>query len=243
MLRAMRSFLGENDMMAYLTMMAVRLIELHRVLKPTGSLYLHCDPTASRYLKILLDAIFGEKNFWNEIVWQQTAAKGDAKAKLAWNHDVILCSGKTERPFFVPIYAEKDEEYSSRFKLDDKDGRGKYRLAPLDVPSRTIVSVKAGDNVGVAMLRDLRGVIERERAEIGIFLTLTPPTRPMVAEAAAAGQYHEDGFDPVPRIQIVSIEDALTLRDRAVRLPARRDDTFRKAAREEDRSAQGKLDN
>src|ERR1700730_2417358 len=59
MLRAMRSFLKENDMMAYLSMMAVRLLELHRVLKPTGSLYLHCDPTASHYLKILLDSIFG----------------------------------------------------------------------------------------------------------------------------------------------------------------------------------------
>jgi site-specific DNA-methyltransferase (adenine-specific) len=61
MLRAMRSFLGDNDMMAYLAMMAVRLLELHRVLKPTGSLYLHCDPTASHYLKILLDAVFGAK--------------------------------------------------------------------------------------------------------------------------------------------------------------------------------------
>ena len=59
MLRAIRSFLGDNDMMAYLAMMAVRLVELHRVLKPTGSLYLHCDPTASHYLKILLDAVFG----------------------------------------------------------------------------------------------------------------------------------------------------------------------------------------
>ncbi len=63
MLKAMRSALGENDMMAYLAMMAVRLIELHRVLKPTGSLYLHCDPTASHYLKILLDAIFGPSSF------------------------------------------------------------------------------------------------------------------------------------------------------------------------------------
>ena len=63
LLRAMRSFLGENDMMAYLAMMAVRLIELHRVLKPTGSLYLHCDPTASHYLKILMDAIFGPIKF------------------------------------------------------------------------------------------------------------------------------------------------------------------------------------
>jgi site-specific DNA-methyltransferase (adenine-specific) len=65
MLRAMRSFLRENDMMAYLALMAVRLIELHRVLKPTGSIYLHCDPTASHYLKLLLDAIFGARCFVN----------------------------------------------------------------------------------------------------------------------------------------------------------------------------------
>ncbi len=73
MLRAMRSFLGENDMMAYLAMMAVRLIELHRVLKSTGSLYLHCDPTASHYLKILLDAVFGARRFGAEIVWKRTS--------------------------------------------------------------------------------------------------------------------------------------------------------------------------
>src|SRR5215813_11887875 len=78
MLNAIRSFLGENDMMAYLTMMAVRLIELHRVLKPTGSLYLHCDPTASHYLRTLLDAIFGPAAFRNEIIWQRTTPKGHA---------------------------------------------------------------------------------------------------------------------------------------------------------------------
>ncbi|WP_422002216.1 restriction endonuclease [Roseovarius mucosus] len=108
--------------------------------------------------------------------------------------------------------------------------------------ARAIVSVKAGDNVGVAMIRDLRGVIEREGAEIGIFLTLTPPTKPMITEAAAAGQFTMEGFDPVPRLQIVSVEEALQLRDRAVRLPARRDDAFKRAAREEDRGAQGALD-
>jgi adenine specific DNA methylase Mod len=61
MMQALRRFLGENDMMAYLTMMANRLLQLHRVLKPTGSLYLHCDPTASHYLKIVLDGIFGKQ--------------------------------------------------------------------------------------------------------------------------------------------------------------------------------------
>src|SRR5271170_1535782 len=71
LLSAMRSFLGENDMMVYLAMMAVRLIELHRVLKPTGSLYLHCDPTASHYLKLLIDSIFRPINFVNEIVWKR----------------------------------------------------------------------------------------------------------------------------------------------------------------------------
>ena len=69
LLRAMRSFLGENDMMAYLAMMAIRLIELHRKLKPTGSLFLHCDPTASHYLKLLLDSVFGAQRYRNEIVW------------------------------------------------------------------------------------------------------------------------------------------------------------------------------
>ena len=63
LLSALRQFLGQNDMMAYLTMMAQRMIELHRVLKPTGSIYLHCDPTASHYLKLLLDAVFGAANF------------------------------------------------------------------------------------------------------------------------------------------------------------------------------------
>jgi site-specific DNA-methyltransferase (adenine-specific) len=79
MLRAIHGFLGENDMMAYLAMMAVRLLELHRVLKPTGSLYLHCDPTASHYLKILLDAIFGKENFRNEIIWKRSSAHNSAK--------------------------------------------------------------------------------------------------------------------------------------------------------------------
>ena len=108
--------------------------------------------------------------------------------------------------------------------------------------SRALVSVKAGQNVSVQMIRDLRGVIEREKAEIGIFLTLTPPTRPMVTEAAAAGLYDEPGFAPVPRLQIVTVEDAMRLRDRAVALPARRDDTFKRAAREEAPKRQGSLD-
>jgi adenine specific DNA methylase Mod len=74
-LTAFRTLLGENDAMAYLVNMAPRLVELRRVLKPTGSLYLHCDPTMSHYLKLLLDAIFGAERFLNEIAWQRAGAK------------------------------------------------------------------------------------------------------------------------------------------------------------------------
>jgi site-specific DNA-methyltransferase (adenine-specific) len=443
--------------MAYLAMMAVRLLELHRVLKPTGSLYLHCDPTASHYLKILLDAIFGARNFRNEVIWQRSTGKALMTKRLPNNHDVLLVCQKSDAAtwndsaIYVPYdvknlpektaakYSQRDEN-GRHFQLDNlinpnsnrpnltyeflgvtrvwrwtrermqkayeegqvvQTGPGKvprYKryldeqeglplsdvwtdIPPLNsqaqerlgyptqkpvallerilamssnpddivldpfcgcgttvhaaeklerqwigidvthlavgliekrlrdafpgvqfvthgVPqdlagardmanrgredknyyfefekwalslinaqpgnlskkgadkgidgniyfgktSRAIVSVKAGDNVGVSMIRDLRGTIERERAEIGIFLTLTAPSKPMITEAAAGGLYELEGFDPVPRIQIVSIEDALKLRDRAVKMPARRDDVFKKPAREESKTKQGSLD-
>ncbi len=88
MMKALRAFLGENDMMAYLTMMANRLLQLHRVLKPTGSLYLHCDPTASHYLKIVLDGVFGKENFSNEIIWKRTTPKNDSQqGAMNWPRD------------------------------------------------------------------------------------------------------------------------------------------------------------
>ena len=89
MIGAMREFIGSNQMMAYLVMMAIRLTELHRVLKPTGSLYLHCDPVASHYLKVALDAIFGPEQFRAEITWKRSSAHNDAKT---WGsiHDTIL---------------------------------------------------------------------------------------------------------------------------------------------------------
>jgi len=104
MLRSMRAFLKENDMMAYLSMMAVRLLELHRVLKPTGSLYLHCDSTASHYLKILMDAIFGVERHINEIIWKRTSAHGDATRKFAAIHDTILYYGKSDTTVRNQLY-------------------------------------------------------------------------------------------------------------------------------------------
>ncbi len=457
MLRAMRSFLGDNDMMAYLAMMAVRLLELHRVLKPTGSLYLHCDPTASHYLKILLDAVFGAQRFVNEIAWKRSSAHNDgAQGAKHFGRitDIVLFYSKTDQRTWNPVYTEYSQEYidrdyrrvepdGRRYRLDNIQGPGgaangnpyyevmgvsrywryskermermineglivqtspgavpqmkRYLDAGKGIPAqdmwtdiqlnnrakeklgyptqkpvallerilnassnpgdvvldpfcgcgttvhaaqklgrswigidvthlavgliekrlrdafegvqftthgvpqdlegarnmaargrddknyyfefekwalslinaqpgnlskkgadkgidgnlyfgakhegRAIVSVKAGENIGVSMIRDLGHVIAREGAQIGVFLTLTEPTRPMITEAAGAGQYEVPGLaGAVPRIQIVTIEQAMALRDRAVRLPALRQDSFRRAAKEEDSGRQKAMD-
>jgi site-specific DNA-methyltransferase (adenine-specific) len=451
MLRAMKGFLGENDMMAYLAMMAARLIELHRVLKPTGSLYLHCDPTASHYLKILLDAVFGKESYRNEIIWRRTNAHNvksrafprvhdtvlfytksgentwhkqflgyspqqlkrysvDDEGRLFTGQDLTMAGGSDDRKgewrgttpspgrAWGASLEQREEWWEAGLILTKKDGaprldgrkvfldekpgkqadsmwtdilrvgntaeermgyptqkpvallerilnassnpgdvvldpfcgcgttvhaaeklgrqwigidvthlaigliekrlrdafpsvrftthgvpqdihaardlaaRGKYhefekwalsliaaqpgnfgkKGADRGLDGRLyfgvkgtslgIVSVKAGDNVGVSMIRDLKGVIERERAGVGVFLTLAEPTKPMIAEAASAGLHEEPGFSPVPRLQIVTVEQAMQLRERAVQLPARRDDAFKRAAREEDTGAQGALD-
>ncbi|MFF9910678.1 DNA methyltransferase [Streptomyces sp. NPDC013457] len=134
-LEAMRKLLGDNDVLAYLVMMSARLIELHRVLNSTGALYLHCDPTASHYLKIILDAIFGPKNFRNEIVWKRTASKGDAKVRYGRNHDIILFYSKTSDLSFTAQTTPHSDEYRARFRFDDHDGRGPYQDAPLDSPN------------------------------------------------------------------------------------------------------------
>lgn len=114
--------LGHNDLSAYLVMMAIRLVQLHRVLKPTGSLYLHCDPTASHYLKVILDMIFGAKNFRNEITWKRTSAHNDPK-KYGANTDIILYYVKTDLYCWNKVYLSHSEKYKARFRNTDPDGR------------------------------------------------------------------------------------------------------------------------
>lgn len=447
LLRAMRSFLGDNDMLAYLAMMAVRLLELHRVIRPTGSLYLHCDPVASHYLKSLLDSIFGPGNFGNEIVWQRTNSKGLAFTRFARNHDIILRYTKSNTWTWNSQYTQNDQTYVEKFYrhfeegsgrrytldnllnpnhdrpnltyeflgvtrvwrwtrermeaayrdglviqntpggvprlkryLDEQEGkpvgdvwtdirpiqaqaqerlgyptqkplalleriisassnpgdvildpfcgcgtaihaaqklgrtwvgidithlaislierrlkdafpeikfevhgtpkdidgardlaiRDKYQFqwwavslveaqpfagkkkgadggidgliyfkSDARTTERAIVSVKGGDNVSVPMIRDLKGVLEREKAPIGVFMTLAAPTRPMEAEAASAG-FYELGGRRYPRLQIITIEDALRGKKAAIPLV----DTgagFKKATKEETTN-QGTLD-
>ena len=119
---ALMNLIDRNQMMAYLVMMTARLVELHRVLKPTGSLYLHCDPTASHYLKIVLDAIFGAEHFRSEIVWKRTSSHNDA-SRWGSVHDVILYYSKSDQFVWNEIYTEYDEEYKKRFRRKDPDGR------------------------------------------------------------------------------------------------------------------------
>ncbi len=136
MIAALRDFVGTNQMMAYLVMMAARLVELHRVLKPTGSLYLHCDPTASHYLKIVLDAVMGPENYRNEIVWRRQSAHSDAKTKFPDVTDTILFYAKSKQAEFRPQYGEHDQKYIAKFyRFDDQDGRGPYRLGDMASPN------------------------------------------------------------------------------------------------------------
>lgn len=136
MLEAMRGFLGENDMMAYLAMMAIRLIELHRVLKPTGSLYLHCDPTASHYLKILLDSVFGASRFENEIVWQRTNTKAHAFTRFSSSHDIILYYRKSDKYAWNPQFLPHSESYikSHYSNVEEETGR-RYTLGDCTNPN------------------------------------------------------------------------------------------------------------
>jgi hypothetical protein len=119
-LQAFRTFLGESDMLAYLAMMAPRLVELRRVMKDTASIYLHCDPAASHYLKMLLDAVFGAAQFRNEIIWKRTSAHSSAK-RYGPVHDVILFYGRSESMNWIGGHQEYAEEYiKQRFARGDR---------------------------------------------------------------------------------------------------------------------------
>ena len=123
LLQALRAFLGQNDMMAYLVMMAARLAELHRVLKPTGSIYLHCDPTASHYIKLLMDAVFGPQFFRNEIAWKRTSGHSDA-GRYGRAHDVILYYGRSDSVVWNQTYQPYDQQYVDQYyRYQDPDGR------------------------------------------------------------------------------------------------------------------------
>lgn len=124
LMESLYRILGTSEMMAYLLMMAPRLLELHRVLKPTGSLYLHCDPSASHYLKILLDVVFRPMNFRREIVWQRTSAHANVMNSFGAVHDVLLYYSKSAQWPWNQLYAPYTEQYINMF-FDQVDEAGR----------------------------------------------------------------------------------------------------------------------
>jgi site-specific DNA-methyltransferase (adenine-specific) len=360
-LMAFQTLLGPSTMLAYLAMMAPRLVELHRVLKPTGSLYLHCDPTASHYLKLLMDAVFGVRSFENEIVWWYRKWS-KSTTRFLRNHDTILFYSKNPDHYFkvlrVPLspstlkrFGGKRQDFAdearTRKVTGDEESEGGFRpdvwninliaansaeklgyptqkpIALLEVileasskpgdvvldpfcgcgttiaaaeklgrkwvgidltylaisliksrltvmgssdykvlgepttaddaaelaasdpyqfqwwalgligarpakgkkgadkgidgrlfffdsdtkPKQAIVSVKAG-KVQVSHVRDLRGVLDREQAQIGVLISFNEPTQPMRTEAASAG-FYKSAYGQHPKIQLVTVAELL----------------------------------
>jgi hypothetical protein len=135
----MRRLLGDSDVLAYLVMMTQRLVELHRVLKPTGSLYLHCDPTASHYLKILLDAVFGPDRFRNDIVWKRaTTVKGNfgqGTRAFGPQTDSLLFYTKSDRYHFEQLFKPYTQDYIDTAYRHVEEGSGRrYRLVSMIGP-------------------------------------------------------------------------------------------------------------
>ena len=372
-MQAFRKFLGDSDMLAYLSMMAPRLVELRRVLKPTGSIYLHCDPTMSAHLRLLMDAVWGPQNFQNEVVWHYHSG-GATPRRWARKHDILLFYSKSgdftfnvqREPYSAVIAKKRKHLFHPEGKgmddvfaismlstvskerlgyptqkpealleliiqassnegdivLDPFCGCGttvavaeglnrrwigidithiaialiKHRLRnafgdqcsyevigePVSLPDaealaaenrdqfeqwalglvgarqaekkkgadkgidgrllfhdeaekgktkEIILQVKSGQP-SVAHVRDLRGVVEREEAQIGVLIALREPTRAMKSEAASAGFYESPGWQKkYPRLQILSV--AQLLADKGIDYPPSRqtNHTFRKAPR------------
>lgn len=141
LLRGLEKVLGRGSLLAYLVHMTLRIVEIHRVLKPTGSFYLHCDPTASHYLKLVLDAVFCGQggDFLNEIVWKRTSSSNNPRR---WGpiHDVILLYSKAAGYLWNPVKMPLSQAYlDSKYRHSDE--RGTYRLSDL-----TASGTRTGDS-------------------------------------------------------------------------------------------------
>ena len=140
-------------MLAYLTYMAERLEQMQRILRPSGSIYLHCDPTASHYLKLVMDAVFGAANFRSEIVWKRSSAHNDAKQGCKQHgriHDVILFFSKSDRWTWNSVYTAYDEEYVRRFYRHVEEGTGqRYQLGDIAGPGDTAKGSPSYEVMGV----------------------------------------------------------------------------------------------
>ena len=181
-MRAFQTLLGFNDMLAYLSMMAPRLVELRRVLKPTGSLYLHCDPAASHYLKLLLDAIFGAARFRTEIVWKRTSAHNDGKQGRRQHgrvHDVLLFYTKSDDWTWNRLFVEYDPEYVDKFyKHQEPDTGRRYQLDKLTAPGGAAKGNPSYEVMGVTRYWAYSRERMQELVEAGRVVQTKPGTVP-----------------------------------------------------------------
>ncbi|MDO7881198.1 DNA methyltransferase [Salinibacterium soli] len=212
-LSAFRLLLGENDALAYLVNMAPRLVELHRTLKPSGSLYLHCDPTMSHYLKVLLDAIFDPRHFRNEIVWKRaTTVKGNhgqGQKAFGSNTDVILYYGKTRESEHNPIFTPYSQAYiDSAYKYVEPETGRRYRLISMIGPGGAAKGNPYYEVMGVSRHWRYSQKRMQELIDAGMVVQTKPGTVPN------RKQYLDEGkgvpvqslWDDIPNLQAASAE-------------------------------------
>ena len=193
MISALHSFIGENPMMAYLVMMTARLIELHRVLKPTGSLYLHCDPTASHYLKIILDTVFGAQNYVNEIIWKRADTVkgnfGQGSKMFGTNTDTILFYRKSDANTFNPTFSPYTKEYLAEFYkyVEPNTGR-RYRLISMIGPGGAAKGNPQYEVMGVTRYWRYSRKKMQELIDAGLVIQTKPSTVPVRKQYLDAGK-------------------------------------------------------
>jgi len=209
-LQAFRTFLGECNMLAYLVMMAPRLVELRRVMKPTASVYLHCDPTASHYLKMLMDAVFGHENFRNEIVWKRVHTVkgnfGQGSKFFGPNTDTLLFYSKSEEQKFNPIYTEYSADYLHKFyRFTESDGR-RYRLISMIGPGGAAKGNPQYEFMGVTRYWRYSRKKMQQLYEDGLIVQTKPGTVPQKKQYEGEGVGVQSLWDDIQALSASSAE-------------------------------------
>lgn len=235
MLRSMRSALRENDLMAYLAMMAVRLIELHRVLKPDGSIYLHCDPTASHYLKVIMDAIFGAARFRNDIIWKRVHTVkgnfGQGAKHYDRNVDSLLFYTRTDSYFYNQPFTSYSAEYlKTHYKYQERDGR-RYRLISMIGPGGAANGNPFYEVMGVSKYWRYSPKKMEELIEAGMVVQTKPGTVPQRKQYLGEGVAVQSLWEDIPALSASSAErlgyptqKPIALLDRVIEASSRQGD-------------------
>jgi len=204
-MQAFRQLLGNSDMLAYLAMMAPRLVELYRVLKPTGSLFLHCDTTASHYLKILLDAIFDPRNFRNEITWRRYGAHNDVgqgSKHFGRVHDILLFYTKSDLLTWEQIFTPLDSKYvEATYRYIEPETGRRFTTTPLTGPGGAAKGNPVFEWKGhTRAWRYNRDTMERLDREGRLYYSRTGYVRQKLYLGESKGTPVQDVWDDIPSL-------------------------------------------